>query len=187
MVDDHKTSRAVVEHLVSARPPSASATFRARSGTATRSAAAKVSRPGSRPPDSILDEAYLLAGRLHDPFGGARRRASSSPAQSARRRSMPSSDSMAISFMKTVMEGGVRVPEDLSVVGFDGIEFAEFVTPTLTTIQQPRHEIGRTGRAQPRSRRSRMARGRIASSSMRRSSSATAPRRPGARSRCCGR
>ena len=55
------------------------------------------------------------------------------------------SDSMAISFMKTVMEAGVRVPGDLSVVGFDGIEFAEFVTPTLTTIQQPRNEIGRTG------------------------------------------
>jgi LacI family repressor for deo operon, udp, cdd, tsx, nupC, and nupG len=55
------------------------------------------------------------------------------------------SDSMAISFMKTVMEAGVRVPEDLSIVGFDGIEFTEFVTPTLTTIQQPRHEIGRTG------------------------------------------
>ena len=39
----------------------------------------------------------------------------------------------------------MRVPEDLSVVGFDGIEFSEFVTPTLTTIQQPRHEIGRQG------------------------------------------
>lgn len=55
------------------------------------------------------------------------------------------SDSMAISFMKTVMEAGISVPEDVSVVGFDGIEFAEFVTPTLTTIQQPRHEIGRNG------------------------------------------
>ena len=39
----------------------------------------------------------------------------------------------------------MNVPDDLSVVGFDGIEFAEFITPTLTTIQQPRHEIGRTG------------------------------------------
>ena len=37
------------------------------------------------------------------------------------------------------------MPDDLSVVGFDGIEFAEFVTPTLTTVQQPRHEIGRNG------------------------------------------
>ena len=39
----------------------------------------------------------------------------------------------------------MRVPDDVSVVGFDGIEFAEFVTPTLTTIQQPRREIGRMG------------------------------------------
>ena len=55
------------------------------------------------------------------------------------------SDTMAIGFMKTVMDAGVRVPEDLSVVGFDGIEFAEFVTPTLTSIKQPRHDIGRYG------------------------------------------
>jgi LacI family repressor for deo operon, udp, cdd, tsx, nupC, and nupG len=47
--------------------------------------------------------------------------------------------------MKTVIEGGVRVPDDVSIVGFDGIEFAEFVTPTLTTIEQPRREIGRMG------------------------------------------
>ena len=37
------------------------------------------------------------------------------------------------------------IPEDVSVVGFDDIEFAEFVTPTLTTIGQPQHELGRTG------------------------------------------
>jgi len=55
------------------------------------------------------------------------------------------SDTMAIGFMKTVIEGGVRVPDDVSIVGFDGIEFAEFVTPTLTTIQQPRRQIGRMG------------------------------------------
>jgi LacI family repressor for deo operon, udp, cdd, tsx, nupC, and nupG len=55
------------------------------------------------------------------------------------------SDHMAISFMKTVRNAGVRVPEDVSVVGFDGIEFAEFVTPTLTTIRQPRHELGSRG------------------------------------------
>jgi LacI family repressor for deo operon, udp, cdd, tsx, nupC, and nupG len=44
-----------------------------------------------------------------------------------------------------VIAGGVRVPQDLSVVGFDGIEFGEFVTPALTTIAQPRHELGRSG------------------------------------------
>jgi LacI family repressor for deo operon, udp, cdd, tsx, nupC, and nupG len=55
------------------------------------------------------------------------------------------SDHIAIGFMKTVTAAGVRVPEELSVVGFDGIEFGEFVTPTLTTIRQPRHELGESG------------------------------------------
>jgi LacI family transcriptional regulator, repressor for deo operon, udp, cdd, tsx, nupC, and nupG len=55
------------------------------------------------------------------------------------------SDHMAISFMKTVRAAGVRVPDDVSVVGFDGIEFADFVEPTLTTVRQPRYELGRTG------------------------------------------
>ena len=54
-------------------------------------------------------------------------------------------DEMAISFMKTVIAGGLQVPEDVSVVGFDGIEFAEFANPTLTTMRQPRYELGRNG------------------------------------------
>jgi LacI family repressor for deo operon, udp, cdd, tsx, nupC, and nupG len=52
------------------------------------------------------------------------------------------SDNMAIGFLKTVTAAGVRVPEDLSIVGFDGIEYSDFVTPPLTTIRQPRHELG---------------------------------------------
>ena len=47
--------------------------------------------------------------------------------------------------MKTVILAGVRVPGDVSVIGFDGIEFSEVVTPTLTTICQPRYELGRVG------------------------------------------
>ena len=54
-------------------------------------------------------------------------------------------DEMAIGFMKTVQASGVRVPEDVSVVGFDGIEFADFCQPTLTTVRQPRYELGATG------------------------------------------
>jgi LacI family transcriptional regulator, repressor for deo operon, udp, cdd, tsx, nupC, and nupG len=52
------------------------------------------------------------------------------------------SDHMAIGFMKTVTAAGIQVPRDVSVVGFDGIEFSDYVTPTLTTIRQPRHELG---------------------------------------------
>lgn len=55
------------------------------------------------------------------------------------------SDEMAIGFIKTLAGGGIRVPHDVSVVGFDGIEFADFCEPTLTTIRQPRAELGSVG------------------------------------------
>ncbi len=56
-----------------------------------------------------------------------------------------SCDESAIGFIKTVRAAGLRVPEDVSVVGFDGIEFADYIEPTLTTFQQPLHELGRAG------------------------------------------
>lgn len=54
-------------------------------------------------------------------------------------------DESAIGFIKTVKSAGIRVPEDVSVIGFDGIEFADYTEPTLTTFKQPLHEIGSTG------------------------------------------
>jgi LacI family transcriptional regulator, repressor for deo operon, udp, cdd, tsx, nupC, and nupG len=55
------------------------------------------------------------------------------------------SDEMAIGFIKTVSGAGVDVPDEVSVVGFDGIEFADYCEPTLTTIRQPRGELGAAG------------------------------------------
>jgi LacI family repressor for deo operon, udp, cdd, tsx, nupC, and nupG len=54
-------------------------------------------------------------------------------------------DESAIGFIKTVRGAGIRVPEDVSVIGFDGIEFADYVEPTLTTFRQPLHDLGRAG------------------------------------------
>lgn len=55
------------------------------------------------------------------------------------------SDEMAIGFIKTVVGAGLSVPGAVSVVGFDGIEFADYCEPTLTTIRQPRQELGARG------------------------------------------
>jgi len=55
------------------------------------------------------------------------------------------SDEMAIGFLRTVTNAGVKAPQDVSVVGFDDIDFAEYCEPPLTTIHQPRAELGRTG------------------------------------------
>lgn len=47
------------------------------------------------------------------------------------------SDVTALGAIRAIGDCGKRVPEDISVVGFDGIEMGQYVTPRLTTIQQP--------------------------------------------------
>ena len=51
-------------------------------------------------------------------------------------------DEMAVGFVKCVHEAGLRVPRDVSVVGFDGVAFGDFAIPTLTTVLQPRLRLG---------------------------------------------
>ncbi|SFD82388.1 LacI family DNA-binding transcriptional regulator [Paracidovorax konjaci] len=51
-------------------------------------------------------------------------------------------DLMAIGALCAAHERGVRVPEALSVVGFDDIELAAFTSPPLTTVSQPKQQIG---------------------------------------------
>jgi LacI family transcriptional regulator len=53
------------------------------------------------------------------------------------------SDLMAIGAMGAARERGVRVPEDLSIVGFDDLKYATVVAPGLTTVRQPLAEMGR--------------------------------------------
>jgi DNA-binding LacI/PurR family transcriptional regulator len=51
-------------------------------------------------------------------------------------------DISAIGAIRAFKEAGIRVPEDISVVGFDDIESAAFNSPTLTTVRQPLREMG---------------------------------------------
>jgi LacI family repressor for deo operon, udp, cdd, tsx, nupC, and nupG len=52
------------------------------------------------------------------------------------------SDEMAIGVLHTARQRGLRVPDDLSVIGFDDIRVAQYVDPPLTTIHQPMRELG---------------------------------------------
>jgi LacI family transcriptional regulator len=52
------------------------------------------------------------------------------------------SDIMAIGASKAILERGLRIPEDISIIGFDGIEAAEFFYPSISTICQPRYDMG---------------------------------------------
>lgn len=51
-------------------------------------------------------------------------------------------DEMAIGGIKAMEEGGYSVPGDISVIGFDDIQLAEYVQPPLTTIHQPMYDSG---------------------------------------------
>ncbi len=51
-------------------------------------------------------------------------------------------DQMAIGAIDAIHEVGLRIPEDLSVVGYDDIELAKFITPKLTTVRQDTDTIG---------------------------------------------
>jgi LacI family transcriptional regulator len=51
-------------------------------------------------------------------------------------------DIAAIGAIRAIRDRGLRVPEDISVVGFDDIQSAAFHNPSLTTIRQPLHEMG---------------------------------------------
>jgi LacI family transcriptional regulator len=52
-------------------------------------------------------------------------------------------DISAIGAMRAFQEAGLRVPEDISMIGFDDISIASFSIPPLTTVRQPLEEMGR--------------------------------------------
>ena len=52
-------------------------------------------------------------------------------------------DLMAIGVLRELRDQGFRVPEDISVTGFDNIRWSEFCFPRLTTIHIPREQIGK--------------------------------------------
>jgi len=51
-------------------------------------------------------------------------------------------DMIAVGAMKGLEKHGLNVPNDIGVVGFDDIEIAQLVTPELTTVRQPKYEMG---------------------------------------------
>lgn len=53
------------------------------------------------------------------------------------------SDLMAMGAIRTLLDHGLRVPEDVSVIGFDGIPLGEFLVPRLSSVAQPTVDMAR--------------------------------------------
>jgi DNA-binding LacI/PurR family transcriptional regulator len=52
-------------------------------------------------------------------------------------------DLTAVGALRAIRDKGLRVPEDISVIGFDDLAIASFTDPPLTTVRQPKEEMGR--------------------------------------------
>ncbi|HCE1509697.1 substrate-binding domain-containing protein [Vibrio parahaemolyticus] len=53
-----------------------------------------------------------------------------------------SNDMMAMGVINSANELGIKVPDDLSIIGYDDIHIAKFMSPSLTTIHQPKYRLG---------------------------------------------
>ncbi|PUX01639.1 transcriptional regulator RbsR [Cronobacter malonaticus] len=51
-------------------------------------------------------------------------------------------DAMAVGAYQALYQAGLRIPQDIALVGYDDIELASYMTPPLTTIYQPKDELG---------------------------------------------
>lgn len=53
-------------------------------------------------------------------------------------------DTIAIGVLKAAKEAGIAIPEEISLIGFDDVEIAALTGPALTTVRQPKYEVGRS-------------------------------------------
>ena len=54
------------------------------------------------------------------------------------------SDVIALGAQKALIDAGLKIPEDVSITGFDGIEFSRYTNPALTTVEQPIEQLAET-------------------------------------------
>jgi LacI family transcriptional regulator len=89
-----------------------------------------------------LNDSWIRGGNFSEASGYEAGRAilSTNPRPSA---IFAANDMMAIGCLMAARDAGLSVPRDLTVVGADDVILASYIKPSLTTLRQPMHEIGR--------------------------------------------
>ncbi len=146
-VDNGEGIRFLVEHLVGAHGLRDMRFVAGRPGTRDdidrfrgfRSASKALGLPVPAEPalrgDFTRDAARLLAGQVVADHRGGRARLPEA--------FVCTNDETALGFLDVLSAEGVRVPDDVAVTGFDGIDGARTCSPRLTTVEQPVADLGR--------------------------------------------
>lgn len=103
-----------------------------------RAAAARAGRPT----DSVIE--IGTKALTIDEGRSAGERIAGIPARRRPTAAFCANDMLALGLLQKCVSLGLRVPEDLAIVGYDDIEFAAAATVPLTSVQQPRRLLGRT-------------------------------------------
>jgi LacI family transcriptional regulator len=61
-------------------------------------------------------------------------------------------DDLALAIIRRLADNGVRLPDDLAVVGWDDVTAARYISPALTTVHQPIRDLGRLAAIQLQAR-----------------------------------
>jgi LacI family transcriptional regulator len=107
-----------------------------------REGALRALRAAGLGPDRLVD---LTTSQLAVADGGnAGRRLAGLPAATRPSAAFCANDLLALGLLQACASLGLRVPDDLAIVGYDDIAFAAAATVPLTSVRQPRRQLGRT-------------------------------------------
>lgn len=92
------------------------------------------------------EASLLFEGNFRMPSGReAARYFASMPESSRPSAILCMNDEMAIGLMSGLRKGGIRIPDDVSVSGFDGLDLGDYAEPALTSMAQPAEKMGAAG------------------------------------------
>ena len=99
---------------------------------------AAMHQPGLSYSDDLICRVFPTMDGARKSFGEALDRGIALPTAF-----LANNDSIALGAMRAMQERGIRVPQDISMIGFDGLPFSAMSEPTLTTVDVPCADIGR--------------------------------------------
>ena len=99
---------------------------------------AAMRQPGLSYSDDLICRVFPTMDGARKSFGEALDRGIALPTAF-----LANNDSIALGAMRAMQERGIRVPQDISMIGFDGLPFSAMSEPTLTTVDVPCADIGR--------------------------------------------